>query len=59
MLYEVITLQIVQMNSPPRLDRLSALLEGLAPRVQVSRALPGSSSLSVAADAATFSYNFV
>jgi len=42
------------MNSPPRLDRLSALLEGLAPRVQVSRALPGSSSLSVAADAATF-----
>ena len=34
-------LQFVQMSHTPRLDRLSALLGGLAPRVQMMRAAPG------------------
>lgn len=39
------------MPNTPRLDRLSALLAGLAPRMQVSRAPADVSSLAVAADA--------
>lgn len=38
-----------KMISPVRLDRLSALLEGLAPRVEVMRPVPGAAALSLAA----------
>lgn len=42
------------MKPRPHLDRLSALLEGLAPRVEVSRPVPGIASLSVAAETSSF-----
>lgn len=42
------------MNPKVRLDRLSALLEGLSPRVQVYQPVPGIDSLSVAAEASLF-----
>jgi len=47
-------LQIVHMTAAVRLDRLSALLEGLAPRVQVSLPAVGVTRLSVAAEASPF-----
>ncbi|MCB4361606.1 AraC family transcriptional regulator [Quatrionicoccus australiensis] len=40
------------MTSAPHLDRLSALLAGLAPRVRVARPPPAAARLDVAADAA-------
>ncbi|ABE46071.1 transcriptional regulator, AraC family [Polaromonas sp. JS666] len=38
-----------KMIPPVRLDRLSALLEGLAPRVEMMRPVPGAAALSLAA----------
>lgn len=47
-------LRIVQMTPRVRLDRLSALLDGLSPHVQVCRPEYGSLSLAVEAEASSF-----
>lgn len=52
-------LHIVHINPRARLDRLSALLDGLIPRIEVYRPMHGISSLSVAAEASSFLYLYL